>query len=61
MKFIVSVAIDARIDVPVEANNFEEAREKAQFEVMDVNFNNAECIELTPVNAEDENGVFIDY
>lgn len=61
MKYIVSVAIDARIDVTVEANNFDEAREKAQFEAMDENFNNMEYIGLTPVNAEDENGIFVDY
>lgn len=32
MKYMVSVAIDGRIDVEVEANSFEEAKERAPFE-----------------------------
>ena len=61
MKYIVSVAIDGRIDVEVEANSFEEAKEKACVELYDEDFGNLECIEWHAVNAEDENGKFVDY
>lgn len=61
MKYIVSIAVDGRVDVTVEANSFEEAKKKACEEVCDVDFGELECIEWNAVNAEDENGVFKDY
>ena len=61
MKYIVSIAVDGRIDVEVEADSFEDAKAKACAEVCDLNFGNLECIEWNAVNAEDENCVFKDY
>jgi hypothetical protein len=61
MKYTVSVAIDGRIDVEVEADSFERAKYKAILEVGGANLNTMEFISLNPVNAEDENGDFVDY
>lgn len=61
MKYVVSVAVDGRVDVEVDAKNFEEAKEKACEEVGCIDFNRLEFIEWKAVNAEDENGVFKDY
>ena len=61
MKYIVSVAVNGRVDVEVDAENFEEAKEKACQEVCDIDFNRLEFIEWEAVNAENENGVFKDY
>jgi hypothetical protein len=59
MKYNVSLAIDGRIDVQVEADNFEEARSKASLDGVDLN--DMDIINCSAVNAEDENGVFKDY
>ena len=61
MKYMVSVAIDGRIDVEVEANSFEEAKERAPFEAGQTDWNRMELVEFRVVNAEDENGKFVDY
>lgn len=61
MKYIVSVAIDGRIDVEVEADSFEEARKEAEWAVGNCDWNTMECISCDAVNAEDENGTFKDY
>lgn len=61
MKYTVSIAVNGRIDVEVEADNFEDAKSKACTEVCDVDFGNLEWIEWDAVNAEDENGKFVDY
>lgn len=61
MKYTVSVAIDGRIDVEVEANSFEQARQFAVFEAGCTDWNNMEVVSCHPVNAEDENGKFVDY
>ena len=61
MKYIVSVAVDGRIDVEVEANSFVEANEKARHEVGNCDWNTMDLVNVCPVNAEDENGVFTDY
>lgn len=61
MKYYVSLAIDGRYHTVVDANNFEDAKEKAIEMYQDANFGDLECIECNPVNAEDENGVFKDY
>lgn len=59
MKYTVSVAIDGRIDVDVEANSFEEAKSKVTLDGVDLD--KMECIGYKAVNAEDENGEFRDY
>lgn len=61
MKYIVNVAIDGRIDVEVEANSFEEAQWKAVFEAGNTDWNRMELVSCNSVNAEDENGEFVDY
>lgn len=61
MKYMVSVAIDGRIDVEVEANSFEEARQLAVYEAGNTDWNMMELISCNSVNAEDENGTFVDY
>ena len=61
MKYIVSVAIDGRIDVEVEANSFEEARKEAEWAVGNCDWNTMELVSCNAVNAEDEDTVFIDY
>lgn len=61
MKYIVSVAIEGRIDVEVEADDIEEARQKAIHEAGNTDWNCMDLVDCTPVNAEDEHGVLIDY
>ena len=61
MKYIVSVAIDARIDVEVEADSFEEARSKAKIEAAYDDWNNLSYVSFDAVNAEREDGEFKDY
>jgi len=61
MKYIVSVKIDGRLDVEVEADSFEEARREAEFEAGNCDWNRVECVDIEAVNAEDETGKFIDY
>lgn len=57
MKYTVSVAIDGRIDVNVEADSFEDA--KSKISLIDIDLRNMECVGFRAVNAEDENGVFV--
>ena len=61
MKYIVSMAIDGRVDVEVEADSFQDARDKARKEVWDVDCGEINIIGCDAVNAEDENGKFEDY
>ena len=61
MKYIVSVAIDGRIDVEVEADSFEKAEYLAILELGNANWSTMELVGCKSVNAEDENGTFIDY
>lgn len=59
MKYTISIAIDGRIDVEVDAVSFEEAKNKVKLN--DVNLANMDIVGYNAVNATDENGVFIDY
>lgn len=61
MKYIVSIAVDGRVDVEVEADSFEKARKKAEGALSEYDLGVLECIDWKAVNAEDENGVFKDY
>lgn len=61
MKYIVSYAIDGRVDLEIEASSFKEAKEKADIAVCEVDFGELECVDGHAVNAEDENGIFVDY
>ena len=58
-KYRVSLAIDGRVDVEVEAKSFEEAKLKAPS--ADFEWKDVEIIDLKPVNATDENDVMRDY
>ena len=58
-KYTVSLALDCRVDVTVEASSFKEAFEKARnvcYESRQV-----EVVGSRPVNATDENGNMEDY
>ena len=57
MKYEVSIAVDGRIKVVVEAENFEEAKRKACEEVCDIDFGELEHINWDAENAE----VFVEY
>lgn len=61
MKYVVGIAVDGRVYIEVEANDFADAKEKANDIFMDMNLGQLECIEWKNVNAEDENGNMIDY
>ena len=61
MKYGVGIAVDGRVYIEVEANDFADAKEKANDIFMDLDFGQLECIDWHNVNAEDENGNFIDY
>lgn len=61
MKYTVSIAIDGRIDVQVEADSFEEAELVALGEVCYCDISTMEFINTDAVYAEDENGNCFDY
>lgn len=58
-KYTVSLSLDCRVDVEVEANSFEEAFRKADKAGYD--WNKVEVIGSDLVNATDEKGVLKDY
>lgn len=58
-EYTVSMRVDGRVNVIVEASSFEEAFELAEKEEYDPT--EVECIEYTPVNATDSNGILKDY
>ena len=58
-KYTVSLSLDCRVDVEVEANSFEEAFRKADKAGYD--WNKVEVVGSGLVNAMDEKGVLKDY
>ena len=58
-KYTVSMKVDGRVNVIVEAHSFKEAFELAKKEEYDPT--EVECIEYVPVNATDEKGIMEDY
>ena len=57
MKYTVSMAVDGRVDIEVEAANPDEARDKAiaKFQTSDIDFNkDMELVDTNPVNCSDE-------
>lgn len=58
-KYTVSLALDCRVDVDVEADSFAEAFEKAKS--AGYNWDLIEVVGDKPVNATDENGNMEDY
>ena len=61
MIYEVSVAVEGRVTVVVETDSFEEAKNIAYNEVCDIDFGKLEDIDWQVVNAEDEDGNFVDY
>ena len=58
-KYTVSLSLDCRVDVEVEADSFEEAFRKADKAGYD--WNKVEVVGSGIVNATDEKGVLKDY
>ena len=61
MKYYVTLAVDTRINIEVEANNLEDAEAKAQEEFMEVDIGDLDYADSFVVSVEDENGVFVEY
>lgn len=61
MKYYVTLAVDTRINIEVEANNLEEAEVKAQEEFMEVDIGDLDYADSFVVSVEDENGIFVEY
>ena len=61
MKYYVTLAVDTRINIEVEANNLEEAETKAQEEFMEVDIGDLNYADSFVVSVEDENGIFVEY
>lgn len=59
MKFTVSLKVDARVSVDVEADSFAEAFEKARLSCFDPEAQ--EVVDIIPVNASDAHGNMVDY
>lgn len=59
MKYYITYKIDARYIAEVEADNLEEAMEKAESEYMDADFGVAEDIDGEQIIVEDENGNYV--
>ena len=60
-KYILSLAIDARVDVKIEAKSLEEAMGKARNDVHYYDMNDIEVISSKPVNITDEDGEMTDF
>lgn len=62
-KYTISMKVEGRVDVEVEAENTDEAFEKAKEAFMDVEIgkDNFEFVDAEPVNCTDENGDLTDY
>lgn len=61
MKYTVSIAVDGRIDIDVEADSFEQAKDKAIDAFRDADITEMEVVGGQAVNAESETGEFQDY
>lgn len=59
MKYYVTYKVEARYIARVEADNIEEARNKAGEEFFDADFGVAEDIDGRDIIVEDENGNYI--
>lgn len=59
MKYYVTYKIDARYIAEVEAENIEEAKEKAEDKYLGADFGVAEDIDGEAIIIEDENGDYV--
>lgn len=55
-KYIVSMAVDGRIDVEVEAESTKEAFRAAEVAFMDADMKDLDVIDSKPVNVSDKDG-----
>lgn len=60
-KYFISVKVDTRVDVEVEANSFEEAFSLAEDKARDKGLQDAEWVDVEPVHAERDDGREADY
>ena len=60
MKYYVTLAVDGRAVIEVDADNIEEAVSKAENEFTEFDIGDLECVDADPVNVEDENGKLTD-
>lgn len=62
-KYTISMKVEGRVDVEVDAENTDEAFEKAKEAFMDVEIgkDNFDFVDAEPVNCTDENGHLTDY
>lgn len=56
MKYNVCIGVDGYVSIEVNANNIEEAKEKARYVVTDMDFGELTDIDWHTANVEDENG-----
>ena len=62
MKYTVSIAVDGRIDITVDAADPNEAREKAETAFMDADLSKMDIVDTIAVNCSDEDGNIVkDY
>ena len=61
MEYTVRFKIDGRLDVKVEAENAQEAFEKAKEAFADADLKDMEFVGGSPVNCSDEDGNLTDY
>ena len=59
MKYYVTLKIEARYVVGVEADNVDDARDRAIDEYMDADFGEAQDIEAEPIIVEDDLGNYV--
>ena len=61
MKCIVSIAVDGRVDIEVDVESIDDAREAALEEFPSANLNSMDIVNFHAVNVESETGEFRDY
>lgn len=61
MKYYVSIAVDGRVGVVVDAVDPAEAKYLAYDAFLDTNIGEVEVVDYKAVNAEDEQGNLTDY
>lgn len=61
MKYIVTMRVEGRIDIEVQANSADEAFEKARGRFADADLSKMDLVDGEPVNCTDEDSVTTDY
>lgn len=60
MKYYITLVVDGRAVIEVDADNIDNAVDKAKTEFHDFDIGDLECINAYPANVEDENGKLTD-